>query len=63
MREPAKLREELPFPECSDGCVCVEYFGVCECEAICPWKFNEDGTPKKEVKPNAIHSKRLDSCG
>jgi len=46
-----KDRRYLPFPECAKGCPSVEYFGVCECESICPWKFDKDGNPipiKKE---------------
>lgn len=46
----------LFFPACARACSAVEYFGVCECEAICPQKFNLfDGTPKKQ---NAEVSRR-----
>jgi hypothetical protein len=36
-------RKDISFPDCSTGCLCVEYFGVCECESICPHKFDKNG--------------------
>ena len=34
-----------PFPDCAKDCGCIEYFGVCECESICPEKFDKNGNP------------------
>jgi hypothetical protein len=42
-------RNRLPFPECASGCDCVTYFGVCECEAVCPHKFNLKTGEEKRV--------------
>ncbi len=36
---------ELPFPECYENCKVVLFFGVCECEAFCPTKFDNKGNP------------------
>jgi len=36
---------KLTFPECAKKCTAIRYFGVCECESICPWKFDNDGNP------------------
>jgi hypothetical protein len=45
-------RSKTTFPECARGCACVEYFGVSECEAICPHKFNlKTGDAKKVLDP------------
>jgi hypothetical protein len=30
----------IPFPCCGDKCWSVAYFGVCECESMCPHKFD-----------------------
>jgi hypothetical protein len=44
----AKEKYHVEFPECASGCPCVEYFGVCECESICPHKFDlKTGAAKK----------------
>ena len=40
---PQNILEATPFPECTTNCKCIEYFGVCECESICPWKFDQEG--------------------
>ena len=44
-----------PFPECSDDCLTVELLGVCECESVCPNKFDKDGNSLDEngivIKP------------
>jgi len=37
----------VPFPRCSDECDLVYAYGVCECEAACPEKFDKDGNAKK----------------
>ena len=44
--------ENKPFPECASGCELLEYFGVCECEAFCPNKFDPNGDPltKEEIQ-------------
>ena len=39
--------KHIIFPNCGSSCEAVKYFGVCECESICPWKFSKDGEPKK----------------
>ena len=51
-KEILEPKDIIPFPECSIGCTAVEYFGVCECESICPWKFDKNGNPKpsKSIK-------------
>jgi len=43
------LHENIPFPECSNICNVVKYFGVCECESICPAKFDENGDPIDKI--------------
>jgi len=43
-----KTLKTIPFPECSKNCASIEYFGVCECESICPWKFDIDGNSISE---------------
>ena len=52
------MKKELdykPFPECSDNCPMVELLGVCECESVCPNKFDKDGNSLAEngvvIKP------------
>ena len=40
---PAKELINISFPECSKQCAAVDYFGVCECESVCPQKFDEAG--------------------
>jgi len=48
-KRAASELKHLLFPFCVRVCSAVEYFGVCECEAICPQKFNLfDGTPKTQ---------------
>jgi len=51
---PQNILEATPFPECTTNCKCVKYFGVCECESICPWKFDQDGNPKMINKKNGV---------
>ena len=45
-----KLRNNLDkyasFPECSMRCDIIASLGASECEAVCPWKFNEDGSTR-----------------
>jgi hypothetical protein len=41
-------RKYIPFPDCSQGCVLVEYFGVGECESFCPYKFDDAREALKE---------------
>lgn len=36
---PAKELINISFPECSAQCAAVDYFGVCECESVCPQKI------------------------
>ena len=40
-----KELKDVEFPDCSKECSTVEYFGVCECEACCPHKFDKDDSP------------------
>lgn len=49
---PNKLEElaDTPFPDCGTDCPMLDYFGVCECEAVCPYKFDQDGEPVKVAK-------------
>lgn len=35
------LKGYAPFPECSRGCSAYAYFGVAQCENICPNRFGE----------------------
>lgn len=35
----------VAFPHCSRRCSAVEEFGVCECDCICPHKFDHAGEP------------------
>ena len=48
---PLEKQEIIPFPECSVDCKYIEYFGVCECESICPEKFDKDGNPIRKEEP------------
>ena len=41
-------KDNLPFPECARECRCVSYFGVGECEAICPEKFADENSSRAE---------------
>ena len=34
--------KDIPWPDCSKGCFAMEYFGVGECEDMCPKKFKKD---------------------
>ena len=48
-----KLASELkmiPFPECAKTCSAVKHFGVCECEGLCPWKFDNEGNPIEKIE-------------
>lgn len=42
MSTPAKSLSDVKFPDCAEKCAAVKYFGVCECESICPHKFKEE---------------------
>ncbi len=42
-----KTEQFVPFPDCSENCEAVKYFGVGECENICPSRFDEAGEPVK----------------
>jgi hypothetical protein len=35
--------KNIPFPACAHNCEALKHFGVCECESICPWKFDKNG--------------------
>ena len=51
----AKEKHNVEFPACASGCPCVEYFGVCECESICPHKFDlKTGAAKKLNVANCL---------
>lgn len=41
--------ETIPFPECSKTCRAIRYFGVTECEAIRPHKFDKNGHPYNSI--------------
>lgn len=45
------MTSKLSFPACATNCVLVKEFGVCECEAFCPEKFDEKGNPVEGPKP------------
>lgn len=45
---PAKELFSLSYPKCAKNCLAFEYFGCCECEAICPHKFDKNGKPKND---------------
>lgn len=36
------LRDKT-FPECGDRCWSLHNLGCCECESMCPHKFDENG--------------------
>lgn len=38
---PANELKNISFPCCYLICQAGQYFGVCECEAICPHKFKK----------------------
>lgn len=40
---PASEFKNIAFPMCSKHCAAVAYFGVCECESVCPHKFDKNG--------------------
>jgi len=54
MKAADKLKQ-IPFPDCAKHCKAMECFGVCECENICPFKFDKDGNSltieQMETKP------------
>jgi hypothetical protein len=39
-RVSASQLTNLAFPNCAHNCAAVEHLGVCECDSICPFKFN-----------------------
>jgi len=45
-KQPAHNFKELLFPECARDCALIEYLGCGECESVCQWKFNSDGSSK-----------------
>jgi hypothetical protein len=47
-----RLFRDVPFPECARRCELVKILGVCECESVCPRKFDSDGNP---LKPSLAH--------
>lgn len=53
----AKERRDVKFPECACGCPCVEYLGVCECEAICSHKFDLKNGAALDFGNNHIKTK------
>jgi len=58
MSKPAHEFKTVSFPECAKDCAAVEYLGVCECESVCPWKFDKDGNPVKGI----IHDGTVDTA-
>ena len=49
--EPLIAQTQVPFPDCGDRCSVLPLLGVCECESICPSKFDTDRHPiKKETE-------------
>ena len=55
-----KERHDVEFPACSSGCPCIEYFGVCECESICPHKF--DLKTGAAIKLNVVEQPTTAPC-
>lgn len=47
-------RSTKPFPKCAEGCSMVELLGVCECESVCPHKFDKDGNPLLDILPELL---------
>jgi len=47
-KRAASELKHLLFPACSRYCSTMEYLGCGECEAVCPQKFDRDGTPKTQ---------------
>jgi hypothetical protein len=45
-------QKDTPFPMCARRCAPLQHFGVCECEALCPHKFDSEGNPINH-KPTA----------
>ena len=41
--------ENIPFPECSEICPSFIIIGAEGCRFVCPFKFEENGDPKKEI--------------
>jgi hypothetical protein len=44
LKRKEKIMDRVSFPYCY--CDVAKYLGVGECEAICPHKFNADGSSK-----------------
>lgn len=42
VKKPAMDLKKIPFPQCAKSCKALSYFGVCECENICPFKFEKE---------------------
>lgn len=47
-RVPALALKGLAFSACSSRCALIEHCGCCECEGVCPEKFDADGKPKSQ---------------
>jgi hypothetical protein len=57
-KQPAKNLKKIAFPKCATYCKALDYFGVCECESICPEKFEKKSrlSTKKHLTSGFNHA-------
>jgi len=55
MKKDSELKD-IDFPACYKDCWAGHHFGVCECEAFCPHKFDKDGNPVAQQLTRPMHT-------